>query len=810
MPVLTQRRYGLKKHVTGWIFVVPEGSPGDEAIRVAIEDLKEAAAGLGLPLEIASDATCPSGNAIILGDSTRNRQRAVLGGRGLVRLSNVGRADGYQIETMEEGGRRQVCVAGGSLLGEAYGIYRIRERLRVEGDVPVLNVVEQPDLEFRYTRIRVSSEEDIRRALRYRLNMVFGENPLNLVPWVCGSGDDENRKHRDETGKLAGYAHSLHMKFLAFGTEFTYHPALLEEFGAKPTPSDPQLWEAIRAKFRRLLDSVPELDGVCTFVGEEQSYWDPYRMLDVMHDGEGCDWSLEKRYRTFVKAVWDVVVGEFGRLFLHRTWNTNAYEQQSQPDIYARTFTDDVPTENLYLIPSFTQNDRWWFQAYNPTFNLTPHSMMAVFETMDYHDGGDFFPTFPGFYFQAGLDSILGAPKSNLKGASLDLPAREGWDTRTLTAYTVSRLMWNHREDPREIARDFCAIYFGPELAARMAEILMLSPVAYKYGLYIEPMVYGAFTSLHHIRTGHFVVEGYPSIDAGKEHIEFLRRIYLRCKPWARETLSYLDHGLETAREMEEKYAALTPHIRDEALRVKVGNSLEMTRLLIETNNLYVKTAFAYFRYREERGEKERGDLESILGRLRAIRKAFLNVPGCRFKPYGVDQLIVNAAHVLEDLDAAEKVLQEAPTTSEIERIVTEQQTRYRRTLAEHGDEVLKVLYWEGRVDGRDMLIVRGEDIRIEHLRWDPIYLQNHRFFAPLPERPGTVLIEDIESEPMHPFVLQQPKEENDFTAKIYLNDIPGGAHWFRFNIYFLDRAPSELGLDVPWDRGNGRPSSEV
>lgn len=790
-----------------WVLVMPEASLHDEAIRASLDDLKKAMIARGIRAGTTTDVSSPQGNSIIVGDSSRNRQTNLLVGNGTVRLHGVRDTQGYEIASVQEGDRRVIVVAGGSSLGDAYGLYRIRDRILVTGRIPTLNVREEPDLEHRYTRVRVSSEEDIRRALRYRLNMVFGENPLNLVPWVKGRGDEANWRHRERTGELAAYAHAMHMKFLAFGTEFTYHPDMLEEFGARPTPSDPRLWDALKAKFRRLLESVPELDGVSTFVGEEQSYWDPYRMLDVMHEGEGCDWSLEKRYRVFVKAVWEVVVGEFDKLLLHRTWNTNSYEQQSQPDVYARTFTEEVPTRNLFLIPSFTQNDRWWFQAYNPTFNLTPHAMMAVFETMDYHDGSDFFPTFPGFYFQAGLESVLGGGGSNLKGGSLDMPAKEGWDTRSLTAYTLSRLMWNHREDPREIARDFCAIFFGQELAEPMAEILLLSPVAYKYGLYIEPMVYGAFTSLPHIRTGRFVAEGYPEIDGGKEHVEFLRRIHLRCKPWIEETLSYLDHGLETARSMEERYLRLRSLVGDEALAKAVEDSLRMMRLLIEANNLYVRTAFAYFRYREGRREEERSALADLVGRLRAVRQAFLDVPGCRFQTFGVDQLLLNSQRAIQDLVGAERALAEAPTGPEIERIVAEQQERYRQVLLDDRNEALEVLHWEGRVDGRDILTVSGEEIRIEHLRWDPIYLRDCRFANPLPARPGTVIIEDIESQPMHPFVLQQPTAANDYTARIYLNDLPGGAHWFRFNLYFLDRSPGELGLEVPWGRAASEPS---
>ena len=250
------------------------------------------------------------------------------------------------------------------------------------GEIPRTAARHQPSLPWRYTRIRVQTKDDIRRALRYRLNIVYGDNPLNLVPWNSDAEAAENEQHRAETRELASYAHALHMKFFPFGTDFTYHPSLLADLGASASLEDPRFWEVLKAKYRLLLEAMPELDGVATFTGEEQSYWGEYAFFDVMQDQPGANWPLDRRYRTFVKTVHEVVSGEFGKELLHRTWTTNGYEQQSQPEVYERIFTDDVPTENLFLIPSFTQNDRWWFQAYNPTVNRTPHSMMIVCEPM--------------------------------------------------------------------------------------------------------------------------------------------------------------------------------------------------------------------------------------------------------------------------------------------------------------------------------------------------------------------------------------------------------------------------------------------
>ena len=544
---------------------------------------------------------------------------------------------------------------------------------------------------------------------------------------------------------------------------------------------------------------MPELDGVATFTGPEQHFWGNYRTFDPMHGGEGCDWSLDKRYRTFVQKLWEVVVGEFDKILMHRTWTTNAYEQQARAEVYTEIFTDDVPTKNLYLIPSFTQNDRWWHQRYNPTLNLTPHNMMVVFEQLDYHAGGSLFPTFPGQYFQCGMQTMLDVDNGNLKGGSLDMPRADGWDTRNVTAYTVSRLSWDHHEDIQRIAEDFASIHFGPAAANGMAELYLKTPVAYKYGLYIEPVAYGEFNSLPHIRVGMFIADGYPSIDNGKVHLEFLRKIYLRCKPWIPETLADLDHGLETAVDMVEAYTSVKSSIEDRELAERVEDALELTRLLIETNNLYVRTCFSFFAYRGDPSAANRSELQQYCTDLERTCEAFRGSPGFRYQLFGVEQLIKNAKQVLEDLESAERRFEAAPGMAEIERVIREEQRKYEEILSEYAEDKVKLAHWVCKVDGRDLIRIRGDKSEVEHLRWDGMSVSESNIVNPLPATDVCVIPRSVGSRPMHPFILSQPCEENDYTVTVYLNDLPGGSDWWEFDLFYIPKTPAELGLNTAW-----------
>ncbi len=300
--------------------------------------------------------------------------------------------------------------------------------------------------------------------------------------------------------------------------------------------------------------------------------------------------------------------------------------------------------------------------------------------------------------------------------------SKKGWDTAGAYTYVLYRLSWNPNEDIRQIAEDFCAIHFGREAAKTMAEIYLKTSVAYKYGLHIEPVSYGRFNSFIHMRVNVFPAMGYPRIDDGREHMEFLHTIYLRCKPWQVETLDDLDHGLETAKEMVANYKNVKSKIADKNLAQELENKLNMTRWLIETNNEYVKTTFDYFAYRENPNESTRQKLSDSYNRLLTTKKNFMNTPGYGYILFGVDQVIKNAGQALENLPKAEQKLAAAPSRDELEKTITKQQNLYKELLEKYKDEIVKLLHIEVKVDGRDLLIVKEGKHRIRKpsLGWGP------------------------------------------------------------------------------------------
>jgi len=795
-----------------WQLVIPQELQQEEAIRVAIGDLRSYAGEIGLKLKISDDRAPLRYPVILIGDAKSNRVIQELQARNLTTLKGIDDEQGYEIVTGETEGSRFIIISGGGMIGNVYGLYWLWDRMRVTRTIPDINVIRVPALKTRMSLawgrrpFGGGSEETMQQALRLSINWVSGLPVLDLVPWHSQPEDSINAVNRAKTKALIDYAHALHMKYFCFANEFTYHPNLLRELDATLSPCDPNFWLALQDKYRRLFNALPELDGIEVCNDDISGFWDDYRGFDLMHHGEGCEWPLAKRYRTFVEKLWDVVVGEFDKTYFHFTWGLVAHEQHYSAEVFREIFTDEVPARNLYLIPKITAADRWWHQPYNFTFNQSPHHTLIAFETMNYYEGGssNIFPTFAGAYYQAGIQTFLQPENSNVHGAGyLVATPKNGWDTYGAYAYALYRLSWNPNEDIRQIAEDFCAIYFGPQAAETMADIYMMTAVAYKYGLHIEPVSYGRFNSFIHMRVNVFPAMGYPQIDDGREHMEFLNTIYLRCKPWLKETLDDLDHGLETAKQMLEKYHSVKARINNVALAQELENRLTMTRWLIETNNAYVRTMFDYFTYRENPNVSTKQELIASYNHLLSAKQNFISTPGFGYKLFGVDQLIKNAGQALENLNNAEQKLHSAPSREQIEYTINQQQTHYGQLLEKYKDEAVKLLYTEIKVDGRDLLIVNGDSYKIKNLRWDGAHIQKIKLFTELPKREVTVIPRDIQSRPMHPFILEQPNAGNNFNVTVYLYDKPGGDGIMEFELYYIPRSPEEAGLNLPWEKKN-------
>lgn len=790
-----------------WSVVVPKSYLQDEAIAVSVEDLNTTGKEHGLTFALTANTANLQPNVIFVGSPQRNPAVAELAENKNVDLQKVTDEQGYEIKTLLRRDGKTLIVNGGSILGDIYGLYWIWDRLRVYKDIPQIDTLRKPTLQIRHPPQGKGapgrSKRGMRSALRYGLTWVTGENPLNLIPWDSEPEKTRNAENRKIAKEMIDYAHALHLKYFTYGDEFTFHPSFLEKQNAKVSVADPAFWGALQEKYRTLLHLMPEIDGVGIRTGESTMRWGNYIAADVMHQEDDPAWNLERRYTTFVRKLHDVVVGEFDKLYYHRTWVTSDTEQHTNPEVFKKIFTSEVPQKNLFLEPKITLTDRWYYQPYNPTFNLTPHKTLVEFEAMEYHTSGrGLFASFPGQYFQGGLRTLLSSEDCNVIGAGYDVPNHESWGTWTVNAYTLYRLTWNPEEDLRTIAEDFAAIHFGREAAERMGDIYLLSASAYKDGMYIKPAAEArVWNTLPQLRNTTFPMQGIPEIDRGKTHLEWLEStMYEPCRGREEETLRLLDRGLSAAERMRTFFKEAKPKIANKSLAEEVEDSLDATVALVRLNNLYVQTCLAYFEYRSASTSAGKTKLAELVPPLQVTREELDALTKGKYRFYGIDQLRLCAEELVADREGALDELRRAPTPEELDKVVTEHQARYAALLESHKEKAVKFLHWEGSVDGKDLLLIQGNRLEVKHLQSSQIAHQKSEFSGELPKRPVTVIVRDLDSRPRHPFVLEQPKAENDYTARIYLEDSPGGQGWCKFDLYTIPDTPEDLGLVPPWE----------
>ncbi|HKX32672.1 MAG TPA: hypothetical protein VJ302_33610 [Blastocatellia bacterium] len=82
---------------------------------------------------------------------------------------------------------------------------------------------------------------------------------------------------------------------------------------------------------------------------------------------------------------------------------------------------------------------------------------------------------------------------------------------------------------------------------------------------------------------------------------------------------------------------------------------------------------------------------------------------------------------------------------------------------------------WSGRVDGRELLYIKGNRLRVEHQAGQLVTEENHRFFQPLPFERRNVVVRKLDGRG-NVTVIQQPSRENGYTAAILIEDREGGS----------------------------------
>lgn len=620
-------------------------------------------------------------------------------------------------------------------------------------------------------------EGQAERARRLGYNFLLIPGLENYVP-----GDARAERFRPYLEAAVEAAHARGLKLLLYGDEAIYRPEWLAQAGAKASVKDPRFWEMLAEKYRRLLRAFPALDGVAARVGEVIPYHG-FEALDLLHSRERePNPRLEERSRQFVLAVHRVVSGEFGKLFLYRTWATNDWEQHSVPAVFRATFTDEVPETNLVISIKLTKQDAWYYaSAFNPTFGQTRHATVAEAELYSQYHGLGTIVDFPIRWFAAALRY---ARLRGVRGVVASEPRPGLLASGVFTVF--SRLAMDPAADEERLTREWAAEEFGAEAAGAITEILLEASEAVRDTYYLPAFPALGWNPLPHVRVNRIVARGDPFWDEGRGHDEFLRDIYLMSRPYLNRTRQSVARGQERFVELLAKFAAVRdrmerPERRDE-LQQLLEHSVAAAALLRD----YVHTILSYFEYREHPSPASRERLATDLGALKASAETYRR----RNRFYdlaGIDVTVELASRMLGDRERAEQILRQAPTRQELAARFAEARQESLRLLAAD-PKAERVMSWRGTVDARAILRIRGSEVTVEDLSGDGVLDRRAEFVRPVAARSsGRWLIRPIRARGvLH--LMEEPSPANQGTASVYIDDPDPGNAVYEFELYWSAR----------------------
>jgi len=408
--------------------------------------------------------------------------------------------------------------------------------------------------------------------------------------------------YREAFKRMYKYARRLGLEWFFYEDEFAYTEAARQWFG-EVCLHNPRLWDYYQERYRELLREFPDIAGVFIRHGEVNLGKD-YGGHDLTTDYDGrsfkeqfCDcpkcaaMSFADRAELFLRAVHEVVHGEFGKTVVFRTWWTGIGpgNLHNDPQAYHKLF-DRLPVDGIISCMKLGTTDFWFYQGNNPNIGEGHHQQMVVYQASgDYHGRG----LFPCFYSKLWPESFRycadqGAEHTWLWVASsgtpdglgsqpISLPFFTGparWDEANV--YLHSRLCWDPHADPAEVALDWAVQNYGKEAAQVVAQIMMASEEATRQAIYID-----AYARRHPWVCILPVRQHQIFCDNPHWHSETNK--YPQAKPWW--LLPYLTaHALgEIDQEISNAEAALARAQKDLAQFESVSSSVPDRRLADDT-----------------------------------------------------------------------------------------------------------------------------------------------------------------------------------------------------------------------------------
>ena len=253
----------------------------------------------------------------------------------------------------------------------------------------------------------------------------------------------------------------------------------------------PAFWDVYRAKYREVLKAYPRVAYVVVRTGENYSHPDEGFIGRTVSDlSGGYDDAYFRHMTRLIEETRKVVVDEFGRTLIWRTWDLGNDGFHANPKVYDRVLTGLTNRTGLVFAIKHTRTDFWDYNDFNPMIGRGGMPAVVEFQCAREYEGKGAFPNYVG---PAHAAAMRRAAALGVKGAWIwdfgggwggPILKSDRWVRLNIEATT--RLAQNPDLSPRAIAEEWAAKEFGAPAATNVAGMLMLSSECVRKCMYIE------------------------------------------------------------------------------------------------------------------------------------------------------------------------------------------------------------------------------------------------------------------------------------------------------------------------------------
>jgi len=370
--------------------------------------------------------------------------------------------EAFSIRTYRLAGARVLNIAGGSPLGDAYGIYWLADELlseRSEAEIFNLNRTIAPALPYRYVdmgavgitpdaaawgsdyRHNSRAFEDVmlaaapyvddeafshafeqfkdylHRMIAYGCNGIVFDGFLEFINFDrVGGGHDVYSSECNMRGRhlalrrkfrqLFDYAHSLGIK-VVLKTDMLALTPELERFFRTSIGSldagDQRLWEVYRLGLVELFEVFPFVDGLMVRTGEAGGIynvdgWEYYSRLGVRQDQ-----AVQMMLQAFLSAA-----QEYGRNIYFRNWSIGVGgtgDMHANPSAYQRIL-GNFNSPRLVVSTKYCGGDFFSYLPHNPTLRVGKQARLVEFQARREFEGFGVLPNYMAMIHQSALRDL--------------------------------------------------------------------------------------------------------------------------------------------------------------------------------------------------------------------------------------------------------------------------------------------------------------------------------------------------------------------------------------------------------------------